>query len=366
MFKRIWLPIIGVVVFIGIISLIKYEEIAVKIGMFTTMKKEGFFESVSVSTAPVTTASWPDTISSVGNIEAIQGTTISPQVAGTISKIHFKSGQEVKKGDLIIELNHNELTAQLEGANAKLHLDQINYQRDKELFKQKVLQQSKIDQDIELIKSDKSSINQLKAQINYHIIKAPFSGKLGIREVSLGQYIAPGNAITTLNIVDPVFVNFNINQQQLAKVQVGQDVHVTVSSYPKHIFAGKITSINNQVSDETKAIKIQATLPNNTPGKILLPNMFSEVSLLTGEAKPHVIIPENAVQYSLYGTSVYVIDRKDKAYNLPTAKQIYIKLGQRYQNSIAVTSGLTSGQEVIVAGGNKITEDHQPVKIINK
>ena len=139
MFKRIWLPIIGVVVFIGIISLIKYEEIAVKIGMFTTMKKEGFFESVSVSTAPVTTASWPDTISSIGDIEAIQGTTISPQVAGTISKIHFKSGQEVKKGDLIIELNHNELTAQLEGANAKLHLDQINYQRDKELFEQKVL-----------------------------------------------------------------------------------------------------------------------------------------------------------------------------------------------------------------------------------
>lgn len=366
MFRRIWLPIIGIVIFIGIISLVKYEEIATKIGIFNTMKKDGFFESASVSTAPVTTASWPDTISSIGNIEAIQGTTISPQVAGTVSKIYFKSGQNIKKGDLIIELNHDDLTAQLEGANAKLHLDQINYQRDKELFKQKVLQQSKIDQDIELIKSDKSTINQLQAQINYHIIKAPFSGKLGIREVSLGQYIAPGNAITTLNIVDPVFVNFNINQQQLADVKINQDVHITVSSYPNHIFTGKITSIDNQVSDNTKAIKIQATLPNNTPGKVLLPNLFSEVSLLTGKAKKHIIIPENAVQYSLYGTSVYVIDRTKKAYNLPTTKQIYIKLGQRYQNSIAVKSGLTPGQEVIVAGGNKITEDHQPVKIINK
>ena len=366
MLKRIFLPIIGVIIFIAALAFIKYEEIATKIGIFTTMKKEGFFESVSVSTAPVTTASWPNTITSVGNLEAIQGTTISPQVAGTISKIHFESGQNVKKGDLIIELNHDELTAQLEGANAKLHLDQLNYQRDQELFKQNVLQISKIDQDIELIKSDKSTINQLKAQINYHIIRAPFSGKLGIREVSIGQYIAPGNAITTLNTVDPIFVNFNVNQQQLASIRIGQEVNVSVSSYPKHIFTGKITSINNQVSDQTKAIKVQATLPNNTPGKLLLPNLFSQVSLLTGKAKEHVIIPENAVQYSLYGTSVYVIDRTKKAYNLPTTKQIYIKLGQRYQNSIAVKSGLTPGQEVIVAGGNKITEDHQPVKIINK
>ena len=238
-------------------------------------------------------------------------------------KIHFESGQNVKKGDFIIELNHDELTAQLEGANAKLHLDQLNYQRDQELFKQNVLQISKIDQDIELIKSDKSTINQLKAQINYHIIRAPFSGKLGIREVSIGQYIAPGNAITTLNTVDPIFVNFNVNQQQLASIRIGQEVNVSVSSYPKHIFTGKITSINNQVSDQTKAIKVQATLPNNTPGKLLLPNLFSQVSLLTGKAKEHVIIPENAVQYSLYGTSVYVIDRTKKAYNTNNQTDIH-------------------------------------------
>ncbi len=126
MFKRVILPIICVIIVVGVIVIIKYEKIATNIGKFDTMKKTGFFETISVSTEKVKTASWSNSIKSIGDTQAIQGTTISPQVAGTISIIHFKSGQKVKKGDLIIELSHKELKAQLEGANAKLHLDQIN------------------------------------------------------------------------------------------------------------------------------------------------------------------------------------------------------------------------------------------------
>jgi len=371
MTKRFFLPIIIVLGIIMIIASIFTANLMKGLKELKYFKNTGFFQTMTVETTPLKKASWQQTIQTIGNLQAIQGTTISNQSPGVITKIYFKSGQIIKTGDLLLELDHADLSAQLSGAKATKHLDEINHKRNLILFKSNSISQSTLDQDITKLKNDQANIDQLQAQINYKMIRAPFSGKLGIREVSIGQYLAPGSAITTLNTVDPIYANFTLTQQDLSSVKPNQNINLTVSSYPKHIFTGKITSIDNQISNNTKGIKIQATIPNKNTNEILLPNMFANINITIGKPKTYFIVPENAIKYTLYGTSIYIADNKLTKFNHPTAKQIYIKILERKGNNIAIeakdqkNNALKLGDKVISLGASKLTEDHQPIKIIS-
>lgn len=366
MMKKYFLPIIIVLGVISLIILIFTFNLMKGLKLLKHYENTGFFQTMTVETAPLKTSIFQSTVNTIGNMKAVQGTSISTQVAGKITKIYFQSGNQVKKGDELLELDHKEISAQLDGAKAQHKLNEINYKRDYILYKKDMLQRSKIDQDIEQIKSSQSQIDQLQAQINYHIITAPFSGALGIRQVSIGDYISPGTAITTLNTVDPIYINFTLTQQQLSFIKIGQKIKITISSFPNQIFTGKISSIDNQISDDTKGINIQATVQNDMPNKTLLPNMFANITISIGQPKTSFVVPENAVQYSLYGTSIYIVDNKLQKFKKPTAKQIYVTPGERKNGMIAIKSDkLKLNDEVIVLGGHKITENNEPIKIID-
>ena len=365
MIKKYFLPIIVVLGIIGLIISIFTFNLMKGLKELKFYKNTGFFQTMTVKTAPLKTMKWDQSIYTIGNTKAVQGTILNTQVPGKINKIYFKSGDFVKKGDKIIELDHKEISAQLDGAIAQHKLNQINYERDIILYKKDMLPASKIDQDLEAIKTSQSKIDQLKAQISYHIITAPFSGKLGIRQVSIGDYLSPGSEITTLNTVSPIYINFTLSQQNLNLIKLGQKIIVKVSSFPKQKFDGIITSIDNQISDSTKGINIQATINNNKTHFILLPNMFANIEITIGLPKTSFVVPENAIQYSLYGTSIFIVDEDNKKYDKPTAKQIYVKLGQRKGGMVAISSDLLKlNDQVITVGGSKITEDHTPIKIL--
>ena len=369
--KRVIIPVLTVIILLGAIFGFFGFKLSKGMHELQHYKETGFFSTVSVNTAKSKSVVWPKVITQVGNLRAVQGITVSPQVAGTVTKIYFSSGQQVAAGDLIMELDHKDLDAQLMGAKAKLVLDQRNYQRDLELFNKELLQQSIIDKDIEVIKNDKAMIDQYTAQINYRKIRAPFAGKLGLRHVSLGQYIAPGDAITTLNVLNPIYLDFTVTQEQFKDIKLNQSVLLEVSGFSDKKYHGKITFIDNLIMDNTKGINVQATVDNSfNGGRQLLPNMFVLAHVTVGADRSYVVVPENAIQYSLYGTSIFMVDHKNKAYGLPTSKQVYVKLGERNNGYVAISSDTSTlkilpNEEIISAGAHKITQNNQPLKIMN-
>ncbi len=319
----------------------------------------------TVSTVTAGTQQWQDHLQAVGSARADKGAELSPQVAGLVKAIHFRSGQEVEKGTLLVELEDADDVAHLQALEATTALAQVNYDRDARLLKNETVSRQQADTDLATLKNDQAQVEQQKALIGYKSIRAPFAGRLGIRQVDLGQYIAPGTPIAALQQLDPIYVDFFLPQQDLAKIKVGQTVTAKVDTYPDQSFEGEILAINPQVNVASRNVQVRASFKN--PGEKLLPGMFASVSIDVGKPAEHVTLPKTAIYYNAYGDIAYLIEKPHQDQNgqqQGVARQIFVKTGETRGDQVAVLDGVKPGDVVVTSGQNKL-HNGAPVRINN-
>lgn len=319
----------------------------------------------TVSTIKANTERWQDRLEAVGSMRAEKGADLSPQVSGIVKAIHFASGQRVEEGAMLVELEDADDIAHLHALEATMALAQLNFDRDSRLVKTDAISQQTADTDQATLKNNQAQVAQQQALVNYKSIRAPFAGRLGIRQVDLGQYIAPGTPIVTLQQLDPIFVDFYLPQQALAKIKVGQAVTAKVDTYPDQTFNGQILAINPLVNTASRNVQVRATFKN--PDEKLLPGMFATVDIEVGAPKDYVTLPKTAIYYNSYGDIAYLVENAGKGENgqQQTARQVFVKTGQTRGDQVAVLDGVKPGDIVITVGQNKL-HNGSPIRINDK
>jgi membrane fusion protein (multidrug efflux system) len=348
MLKRMLLMLAVVLLVIAGLGFVKYRQ-------FQTFKAMGASFAPppdAVTTVIAKTDTWPSTLNIIGTAAAIQGVTVSADLPGTVDKIHFESGQSVKAGEVLVELDTREERAQLAAAESDRDLARINYGREQQLVKEGVVPKSEFDNAEAQQKSTEAKVGEIKATIERKTIRAPFSGILGIRQVNLGQYLSAGMAIVSLQALNPIYVNFGVPQQESPRVQIGRTLRVTSDDVPGRQFTGRVNAIDSVVNETTRNIQVQATLPN--PGEKLRPGMFVQVELGVGANRTVISLPASAINYAPYGDSVFVVtDDKDSKGNRKIRQQ-FVKVDGSRGDQVAVVSGLSPGEEVVSSGVFKL------------
>ena len=321
--------------------------------------------SQTVSTITAAMSPWQTTLQSTGSFNAVQGASLSAQVQGIVQKIGFQDGQDVKNGDLIVQLLADQQIATLQQYQASAANAQIAYDRDSKLIKANTIAQSQVDSDLATWKAAQAQVASQQALIDQYSIRAPFDGHLGVRLVSLGQYLAAGTAVVTLQSLDPIQFDFSMPQQALSQLKVGQAVTATVDAYGNQTFDGKITAISPLVDSQSRNLTIRATFAN--PDRKLLPGMFGDVSVVVGEPQNYISLPQTAVTINPYGNVVYIVaDKGNGSDGKPqlVANQKFVTTGQARGDQIAVTKGLNAGEVVVTSGQLKLNNG-SPVIVNN-
>jgi membrane fusion protein, multidrug efflux system len=319
---------------------------------FAQLAKSGAFAPppTAVTTTVAEKSQWQPTLETIGTVVAINGVTISTDLAGIVSKIAFESGSPVKAGELLVQLNTDQEQAQLSQAEAQRDWTQITLTRNEGLLAKRTVSQSDFDSATAQFHQAQATVDQFKALIARKTLRAPFAGIVGIRQVNLGQYLNTGDPVVTLQSFDPIYVNFSLPQQNLSQITVGQEVEITLDAYGDKVFAGKITAMNSLVDQNSRNVQIQATLPNSETQ--LRPGMYAKVKVVLPEAKEVVAIPSSSVHYAPYGDSVFIVSNlkspEGKTYKGVTEQ--FVKLGQSKGDLTAVISGLKPGDEVVTSG----------------
>jgi membrane fusion protein, multidrug efflux system len=319
---------------------------------FIKLSKAGAFAPppTAVTTEIAKKADWQPTLDSVGSLVAVNGVTVSTDLAGIVSDIAFESGSKVRAGDLLVHMDTKQEEAQLHQAQAQRDWASVSLKRDKALLEKRAVSQADYDSADASYRQAQAAVDQYSALIARKTIRAPFDGVAGIRQVNLGQYLKEGDAIVALQAFDPIYVNFALPQQDLAKLEAGMKVEVKLDAFGDQIFTGKITAINSMVDQSTRNVQVQATLPN-TDYK-LRPGMFTKVSVVMNESKSVVAIPATAVHYAPYGNSIFIVsemkDQQGKAYK--GVREQFVQVGQSRGDLIAVDTGLNAGEEIVTSG----------------
>ena len=334
---------------VGVVAGVK----ALQIGRLISSGEEGGGPPVeTVSTAPVTKERRERSVESVGSLRAVQGADLSTEESGMVTKIFFKNGQEVKEGDLLLELDTQTEQANLRSAEAEADLARTIYDRTKQL--RDTVPQSEIDAAQTNLRKMTALVEQLRSTIREKQLRAPFTGRLGIREANLGQFVDQGDKIVSLQSLDPIFVDFLLPQQLLSQLTPGRPLRVITDVYPDKVFEGKLTAVNTEIDPVTRNIRLQGTLSN--PGGLLRPGMFGRILLSLGEEAEVTSIPLTAVVAATYGDSVFVIEEKtgEDGVTKTVATQRFIRTGRAEGDFIAVTEGLQPGETVVSAGAFKL------------
>ncbi len=393
--KRMKITIIAlVVVFGGIIAFNLIKAFMIK----------RFFASyemppVTVSTVTAVQKNWEPTIAAVGNFVAINGVELNSQVAGNVVKIHFDSGQYLAKDEPLIDIDDNIDQATLKFNKAELALRQLNHNRQADLFKRGATSSSSVDEATASLEQAQANVEKTEAQIKQKHITAPFSGKLGIRQVNLGQYISPGETtIVSLQSLDPLYLAFYLPEQLLTRLHIGQAVLFSIEDSPGSLFEGKITAINSKVDSNTHNVEVQASLANcpsdfaqnprskalvkirskkddnhqivscdsalNQQAKVkefaFIPGMFASLAIEQPFIANTIVLPSTAISYSLYGNSVFIIE-KDKTgkkdsqgKELLFVKRVFVTTGEQQGNLTVINKGVKPGQQVVSSGELKL------------
>jgi membrane fusion protein, multidrug efflux system len=307
-----------------------------------------------VSVAVVREEEWPKTLTAIGSITAVQGVTVTPEVTGIVREIAFESGAVVSQGDLLVRLDMSIEEAQLRAVEAQTDLARINLAREKTLRADNTVSQSDLDTAEATLKQLQADADAIRAAIAKKIIRAPFSGQLGIRLVNLGQYLNTGAPIVSLQSLAPVYADFSLPQQDLVVLKDGMRVRLSTDAYPGRAFEGELTAINPQVDAETRSVGLRAAFEN--PDKLLRPGMYVRVEVIRPEEERVLAIPATSVLSAPYGDSVFVIEPKsgqDHAGQGKTelmARQQFIRTGRARGDFLAVESGLKPGERIVSAG----------------
>ena len=319
----------------------------------------------TVSTTKASLSDWQPQLEAVGSLRALSGADLSLEVAGVVEVIDFQSGEDVEKGKLLLRLRDEDETSKLKSLEAVAELSQINYDRDLKQLAAKAVAQAIVDNDAANLRNNRALVEQQKAIVDKKALRAPFSGHLGVRQVDLGQYLAPGTVIVTLQALDPIYVDFLLPQQSLDKIKVGQPTKLKVDTYPDKIFSGKITAINPKVEASSRNVQVRATLAN--PEHKLLPGMFATVDIDVGSVQRLVTLPQTAISYNPYGNLVYVVDDKGKGPDgkpMLVARQTFVTTGATRGDQVSVLKGIKEG-DTIVTGGQMKLRNGVPLAINN-
>lgn len=308
----------------------------------------------AVTTARAAVQSWESLISAVGSLSAVQGVTVSAELTGKVVQIAFTPGGLVRAGDLLVKQDTSSEEAQLRSAEAAAALARLNIERLGKLLGERTISQSQYDNAEAAFKQAVAQADTIRAAIAKKTIRAPFSGRLGIRQVNLGQVINEGQPIVSLQTLDPIFVDFALPQQQLPRLKPGLPVRVATDALPGETIEGRITALNPQVDAATRNIRVQATVSN--PEERLRPGMYVNVSVVLPVTRQVVAIPASAVLYAPYSDSVFVVEEAVDAAGRRTwtVRQQFAKLGDRHGDFVAVLSGLKEGDTVVSTGVFKL------------
>jgi membrane fusion protein (multidrug efflux system) len=308
----------------------------------------------AVTTIVAAEEEWPATLSAIGTMVAVQGVTVSADLPGTVDRILFESGQAVREGDVLAVLDTRQEQAQLAALEAQRDLARVTFERLQGLLNERVISQAEFDRASADFRQTDARVGEVRAVIERKKIRAPFSGILGLRQVNLGQYLAGGGELVTLQSLSPIHANFGVPQQAAGQISVGRSVRITTEDGSGVSWTGRVTAIDSKVDEATRNIQIQATLAN--PDRTLRPGMFVQAEVILGPSQARVALPASAISYAPYGDSVFVVtDLKDpdgRTYR--GVRQQVVKLGVARGDQISILSGIRPGEEVVTSGVFKL------------
>ncbi|HEX9523621.1 MAG TPA: efflux RND transporter periplasmic adaptor subunit [Reyranella sp.] len=319
----------------------------------------------TVSTTKAALSDWQPQLEAVGSLRAVKGADLSLEVPGVVEEIDVTSGDDVQAGQVLLRLRGDDEIAKLQSLEAVAQLAQITYDRDLKQLKAQAISQAVVDNDEANLRNNKAQVAQQKAIVDKKVLRAPFAGQLGLRQVDLGQYLSAGTAIVTLQSLTPIYVDFLLPQQAFERIKVGQAVAAKVDAYPGKTFAGEITAFNPRVDAATRNLQVRVTLAN--ADHKLLPGMYATVDIDTDVPQRLVTLPQTAISYNPYGNLVYLVDDKGKdaaGKPLLIARQTFVTTGATRGDQVAVLKGVKEG-DVVVTGGQMKLRNGSPLAINN-
>lgn len=355
MVKRL---LIMVVVLAAIGGALAYFNYDVKPKMVAAFIAANAQPPTAIAVVTATKTDIPRALTGIGSIAAVHQVMVAPEVPGRIVQIFFEPGAMVKAGDPLVQLYDKPDRGDMQNFQAQQHLAELNLHRSQQLVG-RYTPQSQVDQDQAQVDQAAAGIAKTQAVIAQKLVKATFDGQLGIRQVDLGQYVQAGSTVVTLTNLDQLYVNFTLPEQAKSQLSVGQVVDVTVDAYPGKTFQAKLSTIEPQVTTDTRTLKLQAVMDN--PGHPVLPGMFANAAVVLAPEHDVVVVPETAVDYSLYGDAVFVIksdgggDKGSDGKPALKATRVFVKTGQRFDNQVAILSGLNEGDVVAASGQLKLS-----------
>lgn len=310
---------------------------------------------VAVSAITVAYESWQPTITATGTIRAVKGVDVTTEITGLVKEIPMNSGKEVKKGDILVELNASTELALLAALEAQAQLAEVTYQRDKAQYAIQAVSKAVLDADEANLKDKSAQVIHQSSIVAKKTIRAPFDGRLGIININLGQYLNPGDKIVTLQSLDPIYVDFALAQQEFPEIKENQPITFITDTYSAETFTGKINAINSKVDPITRTVAVEAILTN--PDRKLLPGMYGLVNLMISSSKEYLTLPQTAISYNPYGEFVYILKEKGKDSSgkpLFVANQKFVTLGNTRGDQVQIVNGLSKGDVIVTSGQLKL------------
>jgi membrane fusion protein (multidrug efflux system) len=313
----------------------------------------------TVSTIKAELLEWQPQITAIGSLSPTKGVDISSEISGLVRSVNFHSGDEVQAGQVLIQLNADADNASWRAAVAAAELAEVVLKRDQAQLSVQAVSQAQVDNDTADLKSKRALADQQLATLEKKTIRAPFAGKLGITTIIPGQYLNPGDKIVPIQNINSLYVDFYLPEQKLSQLAKGQMVTLSSEAYPGKNFSAHITAINPKVDANLRNIQVQATMDNSSHQ--LLPGMFANVSVLIGAKKKYLTIPQTAITYNPYGSTVFIVKTSDKADSSGNktlaAQQVFVTTGDTRGDQVAILKGLEAGQEVVTSGMIKLKND---------
>ena len=348
MTKRMLIMLAAVIVFIAIIGGFKFMQIKAAMSQSYTPPPE------AVTTVIAKPETWSTTLNAIGTVAAVQGVTVSADLPGVVDEIDFDSGRAVNKGDVLVRLDTKQERAQLAAAEAAVTWTKVSYDRAKDLAAKGIGAQEAFDKAEADYKQAVAQVGEIRATIDRKTIHAPFAGVLGIRQINLGQYLAAGAPIVTLQSLRPAYVNFSVPQQEIGKLPIGTAVEVTSDALGGATESGTIKAFESVIDEATRNVRVQAIFDNRA-GK-LRPGMFVETRLARGGASNVIVLPASAISYAPFGDSVFIVENEKgpdgKSYR--GVRQQFVKLGGARGDQVGVLTGVKAGDEVVTSGVFKL------------
>lgn len=345
MLKRLILMILAsTLIFGGIFGFIHYKNQKMAKAM------AGFkFPPVSVEAVAVSPQSWQSSIHTTGSIVSNRGVYVSNSVEGIITDVGFESGQQVSAGDILVRLDDAVEQASLSSFTARLELARVNYERDKKLLEKKAISKTDFDRTEAELKVSEAQVTQTRALIEQKLVKAPFAGKLGIKKHARGQFLEQGSEIVSLQDTSLLYVDFSLPERYFPLTQKGQKVRLNIDT-TDHVFQGQITALEPEVDLDTRTFGVRAGIMQNS--KHVVPGAYVDVEVMLGEPRQVIAIDQTAINFSLYGNTVYRVAEDDEGALI--AEQVYVELGERKGNLVVIKEGIAEGDQLVVAGQIKL------------